>query len=220
MCNPYESDGGWIIYKYLIFDIDGTILDTEKAVIGSLQKLLRIETGIDYPEDELSFVLGIPGSVALKQLNIADTEKACQKWNEYLKEFYDHIQVFPDLEKIIKDLYELKITTGIVTSKTKQELIDDFIPFGLHEYFDYIVCADDTNKHKPDPEPILKCLELAKASPAETIYIGDTSYDMQSAYNANVDFALALWGAKDPKLNAKISLSHPREILDIVKTIL
>jgi HAD superfamily hydrolase (TIGR01549 family) len=213
-------NGGWIMYKYLIFDIDGTIIDTEKAVIGSLQKLLKLETGIDYPSDELSFVLGIPGAAALKQLDIADTEKACQKWNEYLKEFYHHIRVFPDLEEIIKLLHELQIKTGIVTSKTKQELIDDFYPFGLYDYFDYIVCADDTNRHKPDPEPIVKCLELAKASPAETIYIGDTNYDMQSAHNAGVDFALALWGTKDPKLNAKMKLSHPKEILDMVKTIL
>ncbi|MCC5466811.1 HAD family hydrolase [Pelosinus baikalensis] len=206
------------MYKYLIFDIDGTIIDTEKAVIGSLQKLLKVETGIDYPADELSFVLGIPGSVALRQLNIADTDQACLKWNEYLKEFYNSIRVFPDLEEIIKYLHDLKIKTGIVTSKTKQELLDDFYPFGLHDYFDYIVCADDTTKHKPDPEPILKCLELAQASPAETIYIGDTGYDMQSAHHAGVDFALALWGTKDPNLNAKIKLSHPKELLDIVKT--
>jgi HAD superfamily hydrolase (TIGR01549 family) len=208
-----------IMYKYLIFDIDGTLIDTEKAVISSLQKLLKLETGIDYPADELSFVLGIPGSIALKQLNIADTEKACQKWNEYLREFYHHIRVFPELEEIIKYLYDQKIKTGIVTSKTKQELIDDFYPFGLQNYFDYIVCADDTNKHKPDPEPIVKCLEMAKASPVDTIYIGDTSYDMLSAHNASVDFALALWGTKDPNLNAKIKLNHPREILDIVNTI-
>jgi HAD superfamily hydrolase (TIGR01549 family) len=206
------------MYKYLIFDIDGTIIDTEKAVIGSLQKLLKVETGMDYPNDELSFVLGIPGSVALKQFNIADTDQACLKWNEYLKEFYNSIRVFPDLEVIIKHLHDLKIKTGIVTSKTKQELLDDFYPFGLHDYFDYIVCADDTIRHKPDPEPILKCLELAQASPTETIYIGDTSYDMQSAHHAGVDFALALWGTKDPNLNAKIKLSHPKELLDIVKT--
>lgn len=205
------------MYKCLIFDIDGTIIDTEKAVISSLQKLLKVETGIDYPADELSFVLGIPGSVSLKQLNIIDTEKACEKWNNYMKEFYNDIRVFPDLEEIIKRLHDLKIKTGIVTSKTKQELIDDFNPFGLHEYFDYIVCADDTNKHKPNPEPILKCLELGRISPAEAVYIGDTSYDMQCAQSAGVDFALALWGTKDSNLNAKIKLNHPKEILDIVK---
>jgi HAD superfamily hydrolase (TIGR01549 family) len=217
MRNSCELNGGWIMYKYLIFDIDGTLIDTEKAVIGSLQKLLKLETGIDYPANELSFVLGIPGADALKQLKIADVEETCQKWNNYLKEFYSHIRIFPDLEEIIKLLHGLKVKTGIVTSKTKQELIDDFYPFGLHDYFDYIVCADDTRKHKPDPEPIVRCLELAKASSAETIYIGDTSYDMQSAHNAGVDFALALWGTKTPNINATLKLSHPKEILSILE---
>jgi len=213
----YELDGGKIVYKCVIFDIDGTIIDTEKAVISSLQKLLQLETGVVYSADELSFVLGIPGTVSLKRFNITDIEKACQKWNEYLKEYYSDIRVFPGLEEIIKQLHNRKIKTGIVTSKTKQELADDFYPFGLYDYFDYIVCADDTSKHKPDPEPILKCLKLSKSSPAETIYIGDTSYDMQCAQSAGVDFALALWGTKDSNLNATIKLNHPKEILDIVK---
>lgn len=205
------------MYKCVIFDIDGTIIDTEKAVIGSLQKLLKLETGIDYLADELTFVLGIPGSVALKKFNIVDIEKASKKWNEYLKEFYEDIRVFPDLEEIIKHLHNQKVKTGIVTSKTKQELIDDFYPFGLNRYFDYIVCADDTCKHKPDPEPILKCLEISKAAPTETVYIGDTCYDMQCAQSAGVDFALALWGTKDSNLKAAIKLQHPKEILNIVK---
>ena len=205
------------MYKCVIFDIDGTIIDTEKAVIGSLQKLLKLETGIDYLADELTFVLGIPGSVALKKFNIVDIEKAGKKWNEYLKEFYEDIRVFPDLDEIIKHLHNQKVKTGIVTSKTKQELIDDFYPFGLDSYFDYIVCADDTCKHKPDPEPILKCLEISKAAPTETVYIGDTCYDMQCAQSAGVDFALALWGTKDSNLKAAIKLQHPKEILNIVK---
>lgn len=208
------------MYNYLLFDIDGTIIDTERAVISSLQKLLKVEKGIDYPANELSFVLGIPGSVALKQLNIANPEEAGQMWNEYMKEFYNDIRVFPNLEEIIKQLHDLKIKTGIVTSKTKQELIDDFDPFGLHIYFDHIICADDTSKHKPDAEPIAKCLEMGKASPSETIYIGDTIYDMQCAQNAGVDFALALWGAKDSTLHAKIKLNQPKEILDLIKMII
>jgi HAD superfamily hydrolase (TIGR01549 family) len=206
------------LYKCVLFDIDGTILDTEKAVINSLQKLLKLEIGIEYSPDELSFVLGIPGAIALKRFDIPDIEKSTQKWNQYLKEFYSEIRVFPDLEEIIKKIYSLKIKTGIVTSKTKQELIDDFHPFGLHNYFDFVVCADDTKKHKPEPEPILKCLELTKSIPSETIYIGDTIYDMQCADSAGIDFALALWGTKNPDLNATIKLSHPGEILDIIHT--
>ncbi len=206
-----------MLYKCILFDIDGTILDTEKAVIGSLQKLLQAETGIKYSPDELAFILGIPGAVALKKFNISDIEAALQKWDQYLKEFYSNIHVFPHLRQVIKTIYSLKIKTGIVTSKTKQELIDDFYPFGMHHYFDYIVCADDTTRHKPEPDPILKCLSLTKSSFSDTIYIGDTLYDMQCAESAGIDFALALWGTKTPNLNATVKLSHPEQILSLIK---
>lgn len=205
------------MYKCILFDIDGTIIDTEKAMINSLQKLLKLEQGVNYSEDELSFALGIPGYVALQRLNILNIQDAAKKWNEYLKEFYSDITVFSGLEEVIKKLYETDVTIGIVTSKTKQELIDDFYPFGINDYFDYIVCADDTVLHKPEAEPILKCLELTKTLPSETIYIGDSIYDMQCAQNAGIDFALALWGAKNQDLNATIKLNHPKEILNIIK---
>jgi HAD superfamily hydrolase (TIGR01549 family) len=204
------------LYQCILFDIDGTIIDTEKAVISSLQKLLKLETGVEYSANELAFALGIPGAIALKKFNIPDIKNATQKWNDYFKEFYRDICVFPNVEEIIKKLSILNIKTGIVTSKTKQELVDDFYPFGLHDYFNYVVCANDTNKHKPNPDPILKCLEIAKATPSETIYIGDTIYDMQCAQSAGVDFALALWGAKNPNVNATVKLSNPKEILNII----
>ncbi len=204
------------MYNCIIFDIDGTIIDTEKAVISSLQRLLKAEMGKEYSADELSFVLGIPGTIALQRLNVSDIYNANQKWNEYIKDYYGYISVFPGLEDIIKKIHSKKIKTGIVTSKTKQELIEDFYPFGLQGYFDYIVCADDTKRHKPEPEPILKCIELIKADPCEIVYIGDTIYDMQCADRAGIDFALALWGTKSPGLNAKIKLRHPIEILDVI----
>jgi HAD superfamily hydrolase (TIGR01549 family) len=207
---------GIVLYKCVLFDIDGTILDTEQAVIGSLQKLLQSEIGIEYSPDELAFVLGIPGAVALKRFNIPDIEASLQKWNQYLKEFYSNIHIFPHLKEVVETIYSLKIKTGIVTSKTKQELVDDFYPFGMQRYFDYIVCADDTKRHKPEPDPILKCLDLTKSSFTDTIYIGDTLYDMQCAESAGIDFVLALWGTKTPNLNATIKLSHPEKILNII----
>jgi HAD superfamily hydrolase (TIGR01549 family) len=204
------------LYNCILFDIDGTLLDTEKAVIYSLQKLLESEYAIKCSPKELSFCLGIPGAAALKTFNIHNVEAACRLWNQYIKEYYHEICVFPHLEEVVKQISQWNVKTGIVTSKTRQELIDDFYPFGLQNYFQYIICADDTKKHKPEPEPILKCLEVANASPQGTIYIGDTIYDMECAKGAGIDFALALWGAKNHDLAATVKLSHPKEILELI----
>ncbi|RAL24045.1 HAD family hydrolase [Thermoflavimicrobium daqui] len=202
------------MYHCVIFDVDGTLIDSERAIIRSLQKALRDELGRDYGDEELYFALGIPGEVTLRKLGIQNIDGILQKWVQYMAEFRDEMCIYPEIKDVLMLLRVSLVTTGIVTSKTKQELEDDFVPFGLMEYLQYSIVADDTPKHKPFPDPILKFLEISGVDPAKTLYVGDTLYDMQCANSAGVDFALALWGAKSPdKIQAKYKLKNPREIL-------
>ncbi|MGE7835769.1 HAD family hydrolase [Viridibacillus arvi] len=205
------------MFKCLIFDVDGTILDTEKAILKSLQKVLR-EEGKDYQLEDLRFALGIPGKETLRRLNVIDVEHVHPKWAQIVLEFSKEVQMFKDIEEIIKVLSESPIRTGIVTSKTKQELIDEFEPFGLSSFFEHTICADDTENHKPHPEPLLVCLEGLNATKNEAIYIGDSIYDMLCANSAGVKFALALWGSKTTKgfESADYVLNAPIDILNII----
>ncbi|NJK96573.1 MAG: HAD family hydrolase [Bacteroidales bacterium] len=203
------------MYKYIIFDIDGTMLDTEKAILCALQKLLKIEKNKDYSADELSFVLGIPGHIALAKLDISNIDNVNNKWNSYLREYDSYIRLYPGISSTVRNLSENGIITGIVTSKTREEYEADFVPFGMHTYFNYVVCADDTQKHKPHPEPLLKALEMANISASLTLYIGDTIYDQQCSLAAKVDFGLALWGTHDKELAAKYRFNSPIEISEI-----
>lgn len=205
------------MFKNIIFDVDGTILDTEIAILSSLQKVLSDE-GNYLQNHDLRFVLGIPGKEALKRLNVNDLDRVHSKWSQTVLEFSHEVSVFKDLEHVIKTLSEKPIRTGIVTSKTNQELIDEFEPFGLSSFFNYTISASDTEKHKPHPEPLLACLEGLKASSDDAIYIGDSIYDMQCAKSAGVKFALALWGSKTEKgfESADYILKEPKEILDLI----
>ncbi len=206
------------MYNYIIFDIDGTILDTEIAVLSSLQKLLLEELNTDFSFEELKFALGIPGEITLSKLGIANPFEANKKWNRYLKEYFHHVKIFDNIKDTLDKLSEIGIPKGIVTSKTKKEFINDFVPFGLTNYFNLVVYADDTEKHKPDPEPILKFIEISGADKSKTIYIGDTKYDMDCAFSAGIDFALALWGAKSSVgINANFILENPKQILELIK---
>lgn len=203
------------MYNFVIFDVDGTILDTEMAVLSSLQKLLLEELNKHYSFEDLKFALGIPGEAALHRFGIENISKSNNRWNGYFKEFFHYIKVFDGIEETLIKLNEMEILTGIVTSKTKKEYTDDFIPFGLSNHFRWVICADDTEKHKPNPEPILKIIELSGTDKAKAIYIGDTKYDMECARGAGIDFGLALWGAKvSIGINADYILDNPRQILD------
>ncbi|MOA15324.1 Phosphoglycolate phosphatase [compost metagenome] len=105
----------------------------------------------------------------------------------------------------------------MVTSKTYQEYQNDFVPFGLANDLNYIVCADDTELHKPNPDPLLKFLQISEAIAESSIYIGDTIYDYECARDAGMDFGLALWGCKNPDcIPAKYKFEHPKDIFSLI----
>lgn len=205
------------MYKTIIFDIDGTLINTEEAVLGSLQNLLKKHYNKEMSPEELSFVLGIPGAISLKQLGIDNVDWANDYWNKYMRDFQHTISIFDGIKQLLEKLNEKSIPMGVVTSKTKQEFNDDFVPFGLANLLPIVVCADDTNQHKPHPEPLLKFLDISDTDNKQSIYIGDTIYDYECARDAGIDFGLALWGCKNPdSIPAKYKFNHPSEIVKLL----
>ncbi|BCG59350.1 HAD family hydrolase [Paenibacillus sp. URB8-2] len=208
------------MYESIIFDIDGTLIDTEEAVIKGLQKMLETDYGRVVERERLIFALGIPGRDSLPQLGIEDVKRAHDRWNHFIHEFFETVKVFDGIADLLEGLKNKKATAGVVTSKTSQEVIDDFNPFGLTDYMDYTVCSSDTKKHKPNPEPLLKYLEISGADPKKSIYIGDTIYDYQCARDAGIDFGLALWGCiNQENIDAKYKFEKPTDILEVVETL-
>jgi HAD superfamily hydrolase (TIGR01549 family) len=207
------------MYKCVIFDVDGTLIDTEEGILASLKRVVKEELNQDIDLDKLRFALGITGDAALSKLGIKNIAKANQNWIKYIEDYSHLIKVYDGIEEILIRLNNAGIYTGIVTSRTVQEIENDLLPFGLQKYINTIISADDTEKHKPDPDPLLKFIEVSKTSPSSALYIGDTIYDMKCANGAGIDFALALWGAKllGGITCAKYLLKNPDEIWNIVK---
>jgi len=200
-------------YTHIVFDIDGTLLDNENAVLSSLQDVLRKVLAKEFLKDELRFVIGITSEIALAQLGIEDLEHAKQLWLDYYPNYADSIFVYNGIADCLKLLHEQGYVLGILTSKTALEYQKEFAPLGLSQYFDVVVCADDTIEHKPNPGPMLEFLKQAKAEANSTLYIGDTVHDMHCAQEAGADFVLALWGCKSPELvSTSRRLSSPAEL--------
>ncbi len=200
-------------YTHIIFDIDGTLIDTEKAQLCSLQDTIFEMTGERPALDDLKFSFGIPGDATFRKLGITDIDRAWEIMYERIDQYYDSIILFPGIEKLIRELHQRGYSLGIITSRNRKEFSEDFPRFGLADYFGTVVCAGDSAESKPQPGPMLKYLETAGVPASEALYIGDTIYDWQCADGAGVDFGLALWGHNQARhIGATWFFSDPYQV--------
>lgn len=205
------------MYKAIVFDVDGTLIDTERSIIMGLRELLNEKNNDKYSDKELDFVLGIPGEAAIKKFDFENPEQCLIKWNEYIDNLKDYNAVFPEIVEVLKLLKSRNIIIGIVTSRTKAECDSDSAFLSIQKYFHHIVCADDTKLHKPNGEPLKKFLNDIQAKSSEIIYIGDTIYDYECACDARVEFLWAGWGTKE-NINFDTSnvIMRPDEIINYI----
>ena len=199
-------------YKHIVFDIDGTLMDTEYAVLKSLQETLIQVTGEEKPFEALTFSLGIPGEAALEQLGMEDITETMILWKEIFSKYLADSKIFDGIADLLNQLQQMNCHLGIVTSKTRDILEKDFCKTEIVKFFTTIICADDTVTHKPTPAPLLKYMELTGAKKEEILYIGDSIYDSQCAHNAHVDFALAVWGSHTKETPAEYYPETPQDL--------
>lgn len=93
-------------YKHIVFDIDGTLIDTEYAVINSLIKTITEITGSAPQYESLKFALGITGRNALELLKIPDIEDALKRWDRNMKLLQHTIQPFQGIKECLQPFYQ------------------------------------------------------------------------------------------------------------------
>jgi len=205
-------------YKHIVFDIDGTLTDTDYAVLTSLKNLLKRRQGKDYALEELTFVKGIPGVVAFAQLGIEekDYDAVMREWEDGMRAMNDTITVYEGAQEMLERLRDAGVGLGIATSKTRDQYNKDFCRFEIAKYFEISTTCEETDDPKPGAGPLKIYMERTGANPEEMLYIGDSIYDAMCAKAAGVDFALATWGTSDMSIEAKW---HPGTLLELLEMI-
>lgn len=205
-------------YTHIIFDVDGTLIDTEYAILHSLQDTLKTITGKKPEIDTLTFVLGITGEDALKEMGMKNIPEIIALWIKNTGKYNNTVSLFKGITETLDALSQSGCKLGIATSKPRNEFENEFCHFGIRHYFSTTICADDTTEHKPTPAPLIKYMELEKTTPDHLLYIGDSRYDRECAKNAGVDFALAGWGCHDTEIQTDYYLSDPKDLLSLINT--
>lgn len=204
------------MFNTYIFDIDGTLVDSEYSVLKSLQLVLQKHYGIQKNLDELEFSLGIPGAKIMETLGVDPTE-GLNFWHQELPPFRSTMKVYDGIDQTINELAARNDDIAIVTSKTDEEFQDEVAKLDFTKHINHVITASKTTKHKPNPEPLLYALNELNKNADEAIYFGDTIYDQKSAHGANMKFGLATWGAHDHGQfdDADFKLQKPTDILDL-----
>lgn len=207
------------MYKLAVFDIDGTLIDTERTGVESLLMTIRHLLGKEVPYEEAYKAFGIPSSRVAGLYGYEDAKRFGELWEENFIALSHHINPFPGVLDALRCIKAFGLATGVVTSRNRMEFdFDDYLREML-PYLDHIVCSEDTIHHKPHPEPLLLCIDMASKSlgvpvrPEEVLFLGDTDHDYACARDAGCDFALADWKNRGwQSIRARFKFSSAEEM--------
>jgi len=209
--------------KAVLFDLDGTLLDTAPDLAAALNQLLLENSRPHLPYETIREVVS-DGAKAMIELafNISDSDQQYPSLRQRLLEIYEeniavHTQLFTGLDVLLERLEKNNIHWGIVTNKPRYLSVRLLEALKLRERCATLVCPDDVTHRKPHPEPLLKACKEINCLPAETIYIGDHLRDIQAGKNAGMKTISALFGYihqdEDPLLwDADISVLKSTEL--------
>lgn len=180
--------------KLLIFDCDGTLVDTDKVIIETRKELFKNFKPKDYVMDEIK-VRGYSGPPVMDSIKEAFPEYSpnfiLKEYRERTVKYYEKYASLFDNERPYLDLLkEEGYKMAVCTSKNREMLEFCFKKLDLFKYFDVIVTSTDGLKCKPDPESIYFILDKENLKKEDALMIGDTKFDYLTAKNAGIECVL------------------------------
>lgn len=179
----------------MLFDFDGTIVDSGAMILASFRHATKTVLAREIPDAELAAAVG--GSTIFEQMRAFDPNRVDELVDAYRAHntpLHDELRAFQGMEELLGGLKAEGRGLGIVTAKRRRTIDLAFRVLDLERFFDAVVTADSTERHKPDPEPVLHALELLGADPREAAFVGDSPFDMGAGSAAGVFTVGVSWG--------------------------
>ncbi len=209
-------------YKAVLFDLDGTIADTNEIIQRTLAETLERASGRVWAHDE---VMGAWGLILREQLRILyppiDLDAAAAFYRGRYSELHDEmLREFAGVNELLESLVAAGYKLGIVTSKkaiNAQHTVDDL---GMAHFFQCIIAEEDAPRVKPAPDPIWAACTRLNIIAEEALYVGDNPDDMIAAHAAGMKAVAVSWSLRSidelQQAGADFVIDTPMGLLDVL----
>lgn len=207
-------------YPVVLFDLDGTVIDTGSIILASMRHAAETVIGGSYTDEQLMATVGGPGLEAQMQALDPDrVDELVRVYRAHNEPLHDTISVFEGMPAVLDELRDRGHRLGIVTAKRRLTVDLAFARVPIEHLFETVVGGDETERSKPDPQPLELALERLGATADQAAYVGDSPFDMQAAKAAGC-FAIGVsWGGihtADKLESADVVIHSAGELLELV----
>lgn len=216
--------------KAVIFDLDGTLLDSIRDLAGAINEILKRHGYETLPVETVKSYVGNGLSMLLKRALMDERQQPAvpvteETFREYLQEliiyYHDHCMdqtaPYPGIMEMLKTLKEAGIRTAIVTNKNTLAATELWQQL-FKETVSLVVGEDEAHgiRKKPEPDMVMEALQRLNVTPEEAVYVGDSEVDVQTARNAGMEGIFVLWGFRTKEeleeAGAETVIKEPREL--------
>jgi pyrophosphatase PpaX len=210
-------------FSVVLFDLDGTLIDSGPIIIASMRHASLTVLGVEPDEERVRAAIGGPGLYSqMRDLDPERADELVEVYRAHNEPLHAELKAFDGVLDLLPGLRAEGRRLGIVTAKRMRtvELALDRFPV-LREVPEVIIGMEDTERHKPEPDPILEALRRLGAAPEDAVYVGDSPFDVAAAKAAG-SFAVAVtWGGihtaeRLAQEHPDALVSTPQELLDVL----
>lgn len=178
----------------IIFDIDGTLADTNELIFESFRFITNKYLNKNYENEEITALFGPTEDVILQELFGDKYHEVRKDYFEFYTNNHKHMaRAYPGINNLVQKIKSAGTPLSIYTGKGRDSARITLKEIGIHEYFDMIVTGDDVEDHKPSPEGVDLFVERFNLVRDNTLMIGDSIADIKAARNSGIKIASVLW---------------------------